>query len=208
MPNHFVGLYLSGKKDFDSFDFEYDLGIANGRGSHKGEVQSLQDGNDSKAYSMRLQVVPYFLPGIKLGLSAYSDKIPADSSTPGRSGEIDELIAGGHVIYFRNDLELMAEIIHINHDDEVSHEDYDTFGLYLQAAYQFDKLKPYYRFDYLDFGDEDPFFEPDSPDATEHIIGVRWDPIIWNSIKLEYKFSDKEDFNDEHSIAVQSAVSF
>lgn len=209
IPNHFVGLYLFGKKDFDSFDFEYDIGVANGRGRTVHDIQNLQDRNDSKAFNARFQVAPSFLPSLNLGFTAYSDKIPSNPADPNRKGEIDELILGAHIIYFKNNLELLAEIIHLNHRDEQSHNDFGTYGYYVQVAYQFSILKPFYRFDLLDLDKDDPFYQDDhSGDITEHILGVRWDPIIWNSIKLEYKYSDRDDFNDEHSITVQSTFSF
>lgn len=208
IPNHFVGLYVFGKRDFDGFDFEYDLGIANGRGKTRTKIQNVQDRNDAKAFNARLQIAPSFLPELKIGVSAYFDKIPADTSTAARNGEIDELILGGHITYFKDNVELLAEVLHFNHDDEVSRKDYNTLGLYLQGAYQFDKWKPYYRFDFIDFGGGDPYFTPDDIDITKHTLGIRWDPITWNSIKLEYSYNERDDANDTHAVTIQFAFPF
>lgn len=208
IPNHFVGLFASGKKDLDSFDFEYDLGIANGRGKTITKIQNAQDKNDSKAFNARLQATPDFIPGLKIGVSSYMDKIPANSSSAARNGEIDELIVAGHIVYFKDNIELLTEALRLNHDDEVSHKDYDTFGFYLQGAYQFDKWKPYYRFDFVDYGDGDPYYTPNDIDISKHTLGIRWDPITWNSIKLEYSYSERDDADDRHGIAAQSAFTF
>ncbi len=208
IPNHFVGLYIFGKTHFNRFDFEYDLGVANGRSKRADKIQNMQDGNDSKAFNARFQFAPESLPGLKFGASAYADKIPADGSTEGRAGEIDELILGGHIVYFKENLELMAEYMHLNHNDEVSHDDFDTFGFYLQGAYQFNKLKPYYRFELVDFAVDDPFYTEENHDIIRHTLGMRWDPIIWNSIKLEYGFSGRNEVEDIHSLTIQSAFSF
>ena len=208
IPNHFVGVFLSGKKEFERFDFEYDLGVANGRGENQRKVESVRDLNDFKAFNARVQIEPHRFPGLKMGLSTYIDKIPGDSSNIERRGEIDEFILGGHLIYVNNNVEFLAEVLNISHDDDVSGKDYDTFGFYLQGAYQFNKWKPFYRLDALDVDDDDPFYTEGNLDVIKHTLGIRWDPITWNSIKLEYNYNAQNEAKDTYGFTIQSAFMF
>ncbi len=187
---------------------EYDLGVANGRGETRTKMQNIQGRNDAKAFHARLSLAPELVPGLKVGLSTYVDKIPANASAAARNGEIEEFILGGHLAYFKEDVELLAELLHIHHDDEVSQKNYDTLGGYAQAAYRFGKWKPYYRFEVIDFGGGDPSYAPSDIDIAKHTFGVRWDPLTWNAIKLEYSYSERDDANDTHAVTVQSALTF
>lgn len=208
IPVHMVGLMGDGETRFGPWHLDYALAVANGRGPARTTVQNVQDQNDSKAVGARLNFGHKALPGLEWGSSVYVDRIPADPDTAARLGRIGEVIWGGHAAYLGDRAELLGEFVHLNHDDAVSGGDYDTYGLYLQAAYAFDWGKPYYRFDFLDFGDGDPYFSSIDFDTAQYTFGIRLDPLTWNSIKLEYGYRERDDAPDKHLVTVQSAFAF
>lgn len=208
LPVHSVGIEMLGTKSFDPFDLDYNLGILNGRGRTRTTIQNAKDENDSKAINALIGLRPYFIEGLKIGANIYYDKIPSNPTVSTRTSRIDELILGGHLIYLHNNLELMGEFFDMRHEDKTSGRDFDTTGLYLQAGYKVNKLTPYYRFDFIDFGDGDPYFVPDDFDIKRHTLGLRWDAFTWNALKFEYSFSDKKRRDDEHLVTANSSFTF
>lgn len=208
LPLHAVGIELSGIKEFDSFGLEYNFNVANGRGRTKTEVQNTKDKNDSKALNFLLGFKPNFVEGLKFGADIYYDKIPSNPGTSTRTNRINELILGGYATYFHDKIELLGELFNISHDDKTSGNDFDTLGFYLQGGYKIDNFTPYWRFDFIDFGNADPYFTPDDTDIKKHTLGLRWDVFTWNALKFEYSYADKKDKDNEHSIAVNSSFAF
>lgn len=208
LPVHSVGIELFGTREFDAFDLEYNFDVLNGRGRTKTEVQNAKDKNDSKALNLLFGLRPHSLEGLKFGLNLYYDKIPSNPSVSTRTERIDELISGGYVTYITEKAELLGEVFNIHHDDKASNRDFDTLGFYLQGGYQIDKLKPYYRFDFIDFTNGDPYFTPDDIDIRKHTLGLRWDILTWNALKFEYSFSDRKDRDDVNLVTVNSSFTF
>ena len=152
---------------------------------------------------------PHIFEGVRLGPSVYYDVIPEDEDNPKRENEIREIIYGGHIVYTIKNIELLSEVFEINHD-EFSGGVFNTFGGYAQFAYTIDKFKPYYRYDYIDYSNDDPFYrnsEFDFLDTKKHTIGLRYELSHFNALKLEYSHgvSDDEDVN---IIGLQTAFSF
>ena len=139
---------------------------------------------------------------------AYFDDIPPDITDPARKGEITERILGGYIVYLKDHMEFLAELVHIMHDDAVSGRTFGTRGFYLLGAYQIGKWKPYYRFDRVNFHEGDPYFPSDSFDIDKSTVGIRWDPILWSSIKLEYGFNEREGANDTSTIGLHTEFTF
>ena len=208
LPMHNIGLQINGSKGFENFSMKYHMGIVNGRGETLTKIQHVQDRNDAKAFIASAAVQPLAIEGLELGGSFYADKIPRDTTVAARNGEIDELIFGGHAVYIHEKVELLAEGVYMLHDDEVSGSTYHTHGFYLQGAYQWNKWKPYYRMDYLNFGEGDPYYSGQDIDNTKHAVGIRWDPFTWNAIKFEYAYQEREREDDIHAITLSSDYTF
>ncbi|MEM7390978.1 MAG: hypothetical protein AAF492_01420 [Verrucomicrobiota bacterium] len=219
LPFHSVGLTLSGTYSTDDLDLDYALAIANGRDEKRGDTANVEDKNDNKAFNGYIAVSPDAVPGLEIGFHIYIDDIPADrreamfdeagSPVPNpRAGEIKELIIGGYIAYFRNNVELIAELSQITHDDEVSGEEFDTLGFYIQAGYQLGEFKPYYRFDALDFDKGDPFYTGIDDDFEEHSFGLRWDTSAWSALKFEYQRRDRDEKKDRDKFVAQAAFTF
>ena len=209
LPTHATGIKVFGNALLEGFDLNYACAVTNGRGVNTTHQQNFSDMNDSKAVGFQLDVQPHIVEGLKLGSSIYYDIIPEDKTESDRENEIREIIYGAHIIYTIKNIELLTEAFEINHD-EVSGGVFNTFGGYAQFAYTINKFKPYYRYDYIDYSNGDPFFresEFDFFDTKKHTIGLRYELSHFNALKFEYShgiFDDK----DVNIIGLQTAFSF
>jgi hypothetical protein len=209
LPVHGVGLELSGEGEIADVDLGYNAYVLNGRGRTVTEVQHVKDKNDSKGFGVLLKAKPHAVEGLQVGPLIYWDRIPGDPTTTSRTDHIDELILGAHAIYLREPVELLGEFFHIHHDDKTSEKNFDTVGFYLQGAYRLGKTKPYYRFDYVDVANADPYFTGARRiDRTKHTLGLRWDVLNWNALKFEYGFTDRQTSDQEHALTVNSSFTF
>ena len=209
LPSHAIGAMLSGSALLEGFDLNYACAISNGRGVNTTQIQVIDDRNDKKALSLQLEVQPHIVEGLRLGPSIYYDVIPEDKTNPNRESEIREIIYGGHIVYTIENIELLTEAFEINHD-EFSGGVFNTIGGYAQFAYTINKFKPYYRYDYIKYDSNDPFYNEskfDFLDTNKHTLGLRYELSHFNALKLEYSHgvSDDEDVN---IIGLQTAFSF
>lgn len=209
IPTHDTGIKVSGSALLEGIDLNYACAITNGRGVNTTQRQNFDDINDKKAVSLQIDVQPHIFNGVRLGPSVYYDVIPEDEDNPKRKNEIREIIYGGHIVYTMKNIELLSEVFEINHD-EFSGGVFNTFGGYAQFAYTIDKFKPYYRYDYIDYSNDDPFYrnsELDFLDTKKHTIGLRYELSHFNALKLEYSHGVFDD-EDVNIIGLQTAFSF
>jgi len=209
LPTHDTGIKLSGSALLESLDLNYAFAVSNGRGINTTQRQMFGDINAKKALSLQLEVKPHIIEGLRLGPSVYYDVIPEDK--PNRN-EMREIIGGGHIVYTGHNIELLTEAFEINHD-ESSGSTFNTFGGYAQCAYIINQFKPYYRYDYINYNNDDPFYNKSSSakfdflDTKEHTVGLRYDLSHFNALKFEYShgtFGGK----DVNIIGLQTAFSF
>ncbi|MBI2472343.1 MAG: hypothetical protein HYV59_14065 [Planctomycetes bacterium] len=209
MPTHDTGIKIYGSALLEGFDLNYACAISNGRGVNTTQRQNFRDINDKKAISLQLDIQPHILEGVRLGPSVYYDVIPEDKTEPNRENELREIIYGGHIVYTFRNIDLLTEVFEINHD-EFSGGVFNTIGGYAQFAYTINKFKPYYRYDYIDYSNDDPFYresELDFLDTSKHTIGLRYELSHFNALKFEYShgvFDDK----DVNVIGLQTTFSF
>lgn len=200
LPLHFVGLELTGRTlDTEFATIGYNALVSNGRGRTLEAIQLSGDINDNKLWGFRLDVQPSGLEGLNLGASVIGDTIPSDPTVPGREGSIDELIAGGYLVYLEDPIELLVEGQMIRHHDDELHRTFYSSGGYAQLAYRYRKLKPYYRFDLLRINGNDPFYaeRPQIQDTSQHTFGLRWDWATFAALKLEYRHRLSKDFDSD-----------
>jgi hypothetical protein len=185
LPVHEVGVRLGGAVSGGPVRLEYSASLANGRGETPEDVVTVQDGNGSKAVSLWLGLSPKAVPGLQLGGTAIFDTIPPGPGGAERHAQLRERILGGFLVFRNPRIELLAEGFSIRHEDESVSEAWTTTGLYAQAAFTAGRLKPYYRFDYVDRSPGDPFFRPFVSGTEKHTVGVRLDPWSRLAVKLE-----------------------
>ncbi len=205
LPIHFVGIQATGNIDLPIGMISYIANVANGRGAITDEVQLIEDLNNSKQVGGMVTFAPYALEGWNIGGNVLRDSIPDD---PGARPSIDETIYGAHLYYVTHPFEFIWEQQFIDHGDS------DHVGGYVQLAYAFERLKPYYRLDYLSIEEGDPFFvaseEADAgtiEDLLQHTVGLNYSFTTWSNIKFEYRYVDATSTNG-NELGVQISFAF
>ena len=212
LPVHSIGIEFSGIQVFQPLQLEYHLGVINGRDKDIQSINNFNDGNDAKALSALVSIKPHFVEGLQAGVNIYIDRIPPNrtpfSGAPVRNGQIDERIVGAHLVYLQDGIEFLTELFKIYHHDRPSGDHFDTAGYYIQMGYKIDKWIPYYRFDFINLAEGDPFFIPLQTDLKKHTVGLRWDILTWNALKFEYQTIRRKDADREQTLAVNSSFAF
>jgi hypothetical protein len=208
LPVHEVGVRLGGALSGGSLRVEYCTSLTNGRGQTPEEVVTVQDHNSSKAVSFWLGLSPNAIPGLQVGGTAVVDTIPPGPDGAERHAELRERILGGFLAFRNPRVELLAEAFSIRHAEESEGGVWTTTGLYAQGAYTAGRLKPYYRFDYVDRSQDDPFFRPFMPDGQKHTVGLRVDPWSRLAVKLEVAHNHLELGPSFDAAFVQLAFTF
>ena len=185
IPVHFVGALAEGALPAGGLNLNYNLGVGNGRSSIISRSGDFGDVNNNRAWLVNLFVKPDALYGLEAGGAVYRDKI---TSAP---GEFREWITSGHIVYARDNFELISEVANVQHkavgpDSGAS----NSIAYYAQTAYRLPWLdrvwKPYYRFEYIHIPKSDTLFRL-VPSVNASVIGVRYDIAAFAAIKLEYR---------------------
>jgi hypothetical protein len=206
LPIHEVGLAVLGSLPVSEVALEYSVSVTNGRDPDPHEVQEFQDANSNKAVNLWLGVSPRALRSLKLGGVVRFDRIPPPTHRP-EAGALDERIAGAFVAYTPRRVEALAEVLRVEHEARDTGERWRTLGLYVQGALRLGRFKPYYRYDYQDVDEGDPYYI-ESGTQSRHTLGVRYDPWSWAALKLEVYRDSPTAGAAFNAVAFQTAFTF
>ena len=185
LPVHELGLRVFGSEAFSQGRVEYSASLSNGRGPVATRFENFRDLDRSKAVTVWLAAAPARVSGLKFGGVARFDRVPPDPANPARAVPMSERIVGGFFSYQHRRNEVLGEVLRLTHrEDGGAGREFRTSGFYVQASHRLGHLTPYYRFEGLDRGADDPYY-PSSPDLRRHIAGLRVDPWPSAAIKLE-----------------------
>ncbi len=206
LPVHEVGLRVSGTVSLRQARIEYSASLANGRAPRSSGVVTLQDPNGTKAVSGWLALKPRAVPNLQLGGTVVLDTIPPDRATARREAPLDERILGVFLAYPGPRFELLAEGFDVRHAEKAGAA-WRSRGLYAQAAWAIGGVKPYYRFDWIDAGEGDPYLA-ETTDLTKHTLGLRLDPWKRLALKAEVSRSRSPRAGAASAAAIQAAFTF
>jgi hypothetical protein len=215
IPIHFEGILLEGAVPVDSLNFGYRAGVGNGlhnnisvQGGHHDVTQG------DNAITLQTYIRSSALPGLEFGASYYQDTVnmeeQEDHSSPEHLPNIKESITGFHVALEREELEIVAEYIYWDHQLDKGGELSNTgSGYYIQVARrldgQFEKLKPYLRFDKISADQDDILFAQDqSFESTT--LGLRYDIADYTTLKMEYRNEQVSKNKRYNSVALQLSI--
>jgi hypothetical protein len=191
IPVHFVGGLVEGSLPAGGLNVNYQAGIGNGRGNVISRAGDAGDNNARPAWVVNLFAKPDALFGLQVGGSMYLDRVAAASGA-----EFDERITAAHVVWQREDPEVIAEIAHVRHEQVNAPLSASSLAYYLQTAYRLPWFgrtwKPYYRFEHLDIEAADPVFAG-VPSLDGSTIGVRFDISMYAAIKAEARVRRRAD---------------
>lgn len=172
LPMHYAGAGAAGELGF----LHYNLIVGNGRAADPLEVLASGDVDNGKQLTVELTAQP--APGIGFGVAGVAGGIPAGNGHQ----EMAERILGAHAYDTVDPFELVGEAFVVRHtgdDGEFQH-----YGAYAQVAYGLGQFKPYYRWDWLQKDEADPYYV-ELADAHRHTLGVRWDFEWFCALKVE-----------------------
>jgi len=206
IPVHFVGGLLEGVFPAYGLNLNYNLGVGNGRGSVISRAGDFGDVNNNRAWLINLFAKPDRFFGLQVGGSLYRDKL-----TVAEGREFREWITAGHLVWQREDPEVIAEVANVNHREVGHSRSFDSQAFYIQAAYRLPwferRWKPYYRFEYIDVARNDVVFRS-VPGLTGSVVGLRYDFADFAAIKLEYRNQQRPDQADVNGIFLQNSFMF
>ena len=177
IPIHNLGIRMAAA-NLGELKFGYDILVGNGIGSNP-----LTDNDKHKSYTIAAHIKPF--DGYRFGASAYFDKITAGSSVTGAT--VSQAVYSGSFAMFKK-FELLAEYSYASNsayavNDSIGAQ--GTHALYVYMGYRIkDMIIPYFRFDYLEFGEDEMFF--DGEKTNGYTVGVRYEVNYLTSLKLEY----------------------
>jgi hypothetical protein len=202
LPVHFMGALAEGVVSNPALSVSWEVGAGNGRGSLLGRPGDTGDVNDETALLGGVRFRPGFARGLQLGGSLYLDRVTTDSAAA------DERIASAHVVWDSGAPELIAEYVHVRHEDDAS-ATAESHGFYVQAGYRLpgalSAFKPYGRFERLSVDEADPVFVG-LRDYEASIAGIRWDFETLAALKAEFRRDRWTDGEWLNSLLVQAAI--
>jgi hypothetical protein len=155
IPVHFLGALVEGVSPAGGFNLNYNFGLGNGRGSVISRAGDFGDNNNNRAWLVNLFARPNDPFGLQFGGSVYRDKI-----TPVGAPEAREWIQSGHIVWKKENPEVIAEFANVTHELIGGARPFHSQAWYVQTAYRLpDKAnlwKPYYRFEYIHIPKSDP----------------------------------------------------
>ncbi|HUL74051.1 MAG TPA: hypothetical protein VLT86_13175 [Vicinamibacterales bacterium] len=186
LPVHFVGALVEGAAPAGGWNVNYQAGFGNGRGQVISRAGDAGDNNGFRATLLNFFSKPDRFFGLQFGGSFYFDKITLPDTR-----DFAERIVAGHVVWQKEDPELIAEVAAVRHQQVDTALVTWSHAYYIQAAYrlpQFDRLwKPYYRFEHIGVNPMDPVFTtvPNLNDGST--LGIRFDASQFVALKGEFR---------------------
>ena len=185
IPVHFVGGLVEGALPSYGLNINYNFGLGNGRGEPISGAGDAGDVNNNRAWLINLFIRPDRLFGLQAGTSFYRDKITLSE------GDFHEWIAAAHIVWQKENPEVIAEYANVNHRKSGSSSTFNSQAYYIQVAYRlpwFEELwKPYYRFEYFDIPKTESVFNRGDFNRRSSIAGLRYDISDFAAIKAEYR---------------------
>jgi hypothetical protein len=164
----FQGLLPSGKL---GLNYVFGYGSSDTIRSHLDGSPGVDDENNGNQVNIGLFARPDWVRGLQVGGSFYHDKISDDRNLSVRYGQT---ILNGHVVYLAHGLEILSEGILVRHTQEGGPSVFNMPGFYWQAAEQFGKFQPFFRYQYVNT----------NPRSALHDVLLRYGP----SFGVRYDF--------------------
>jgi hypothetical protein len=185
IPVHFVGGLVEGAAPAGGWNVHYQAGLGNGRASVISRAGDAGDSNDHRAWLATVFSKPDRAFGLQFGASVYGDRVTLASAR-----DFDERIVAAHVVWEREDPEVIAEIAGVRHRERGTTATTWSPAYYVQVAYRLPQfrrlLKPYFRFEHIDIDSADVVFA-DVPSLDQSTVGLRYDASLHAALKAEYR---------------------
>jgi hypothetical protein len=185
LPVHFVGTLVEGTTPAGGLNLTYNAGVGNGRGGVISRGGDFGDINNNRAWLLNAFVRPDNIYGLQVGASLYHDRV-----NPIGLPAVDEWIQSAHVVWDRENPEIIAEFANVSHQPADGRVSSNSQAWYSQIAYRLSpldhKLKPYFRYEYIHIPKSDAMFRAVAG-LSGSTLGFRYDLSPFSALKLEYR---------------------
>ena len=185
IPVHFVGAVAEGAIPSGGLNLNYGVGIGNGRSSNLIGAGDAGDSNSNRAWVLNGSARPERWRNLRVGGAYYQDKVVDRSGVAYR-----EFISSAHLVWAGESPEIIAEFANVRHRPSSGGEAFDSPAFYIQAAYRLGwrdgKLKPYYRYEYIDIDARDTVFR-NAAGLKGSTLGFRYDLSLLVALKAEFR---------------------
>jgi hypothetical protein len=206
IPVHFIGTLVEGSTPAGGLNLNYNFGVGNGRGQVISRGGDAGDINNNRAWLFNGFIKPNRPFGLQLGGSVYRDEINPLTGPVSR-----EWIQSAHVVWHKENPELIAEFANVTHKPIFSSETWNSQAWYAQIAYRLPGAgrlwKPYYRFEQIHVPRADALFRA-VPTFSGSTSGVRYDFSSLAAFKLEYRHYWRRDLPALNGIFAQTSFTF
>ena len=190
LPLQEVGVSTSGRIPSGKLGLNYVAEIGNGRDHLLGAepAQNAQDSNNGKSFNVSISARPSGLSGLDLGFTMYHDYLTFSDNI-----NHSELISTAFVVFNNSKYEFLNEGMLVRHDKSSTNAPgvFHTPAFYTQISRAFGKYRPYFRYQYINAGTDEPIYgDPtDGPVVGRRngpTAGVRYDFNAHAAFKLQY----------------------
>ena len=188
MPNHTVGMWLTGADRLTDGKVTYDMFVGNGQAIKSGEIDPRSGGVDrgGAIYGGNLgYVFDETFSGLKVGVSAFRSKI-SDDEQVGRITQVDN--AGVYFAYDTDQFEYLGEYYRFSDrnltEDSPAHHSSAGF---VQLAWRRALATPYVRYERAVLDQTDNYFSLQNSGASYYrtALGLRFDLDVKSALKFE-----------------------
>jgi hypothetical protein len=205
IPIHNVGVTVNGRIPSGGLGLRYLAEIGNGQASRSPTAeptQNLTDEDNHKAFNLGILARPAWSPGLQAGFSVYRDRL-----MPPGSPSLGHTLMAAHLILRTSSYEWLSEVMVARNDLGNTGLVYHTPGFYVQGARRFDRLWPYFRYQYVNAPSGDPVFGSLGRRQGPS-FGVRFDIDEFAAFKLQYDRLERRQLDAINSISAQLAFTF
>lgn len=198
IPVHFVGVLAEGTHPAWGANFNYQVGIGNGREQTITQGGDAGDFNNNRAWLSTIFFRPDRFFPLQFGGSLYRDKI-----TTAANRQVRETISSAHITWTKETPELIAEYSNVYHRDLNNQRPSNSQAWYVQAAYRLpwwkEKVKPYARYEDMDIDPFDVIYTGGVQPTRQSIIaGVRYDFAELLALKGEWRRQQTSNEREAH----------
>lgn len=203
LPLHNVGVTATGRIPSAPFGLHYVAEIGNGRAAHSPQarpVQTAVDENNGKAFNLGVFARPNQVPGLQTGFSVYRDQL-----TPDGAPKVGQTIMAAHLVYQNARDEFLNEAMAIRHASEG--RVFYTPGFYTQFSRRFGKVRPFFRYQYVNAPSDDPIFRSVGR-RNGPSLGLRYDLSDFVAFKWQYDRTAHRRLSTLDELILQLAFTF
>jgi hypothetical protein len=202
-PSRFVGVWASGRLS-GPLGLSYGAGVGAGSGKSRDELPIFGD-DRSAAVLLSLSMAPDALPGLEVGVAAYSQRLH-DRAEPLRERDVTFSAS-----YVNNGTEVRAEWARMTHRGTRTGIKHETTGYYALASKRlsgrFERARPYILIDRLRLAEGETYFG-EATDENAWAAGLRYDVTKRWTVKGEVRSQRGLHDDREKVLGLQIGLAF